>query len=39
MNKKHVIIALAIGLVIGAAYGRRIPGVSTVAGKLPGASV
>lgn len=39
MNKKHVILAVLAGLVLGAAYGRRIPGVSTVASKLPGASV
>lgn len=42
MNKKQVIIAAAIGALIGAAYYtkiRAIPVVGTVATKLPGADV
>lgn len=39
MNKSHyILIAVALAsLVVGAAYGDRIPVVKTVAPKLPGA--
>lgn len=37
MNKKHVVIALLIGVIVGAAYGSKIPFVPTIASKLPGA--
>ncbi|HTJ79868.1 MAG TPA: hypothetical protein VL357_12805 [Rariglobus sp.] len=40
MNKKHILIAAAIGLLLGAAYASKVkslPVVGTVASKLPGA--
>jgi hypothetical protein len=39
MNKKYLIFAGAVfaALVIGSAYGNKIPLVSTVASKLPSA--
>ena len=39
MNKKHIALALLLGVVIGTAWGKRIPVLSTAAAKLPGASV
>lgn len=37
MNKKHVILALLAGLILGTAYGQKIPVLPTIASKLPGA--
>lgn len=39
MNKKHCILFLILGVVIGTAYGSKIPVLGTAAKKLPGASV
>lgn len=39
MNKKHIVLALLLGVVIGTAYGSKIPVLGTAAKKLPGASV
>lgn len=39
MNKKHVILAALAGVVIGLAYGKRLPVLPQIAAKLPGASV
>lgn len=39
MNKKHIVIALLIGVVIGTAYGSKIPVLGNAAKKLPGASL
>lgn len=38
MNKKHIILAIVAGVVIGTAWGRSIP-VVKLAAKLPGASL
>ena len=39
MNKTKLIIGAAVLFILGAAYGRKVPVVSTVAAKLPGATV
>ena len=39
MNKKHVIVAALVGVVIGLAYGKRLPVLPQLAAKLPGAAV
>ena len=39
MNKKHVALALLAGVVIGLAYGKRLPVLPQLAAKLPGAAV
>jgi hypothetical protein len=36
---KNPLVLLALGVVIGTAYGSRIPVLSTVSKKLPGASL
>lgn len=35
----HPVTLLALGAILGAAYGKRVPGISTVARHLPGSSV
>lgn len=39
MNKKHVVIALLVGVIVGTAYGARIPVLGMIAKKLPNAAV
>jgi hypothetical protein len=39
MDKKKMIIGAIVVFILGAAYGSKIPGVSTVAKKLPGSTV
>jgi hypothetical protein len=38
VNKKHVIIAALVGVVIGIAYGAKLPLLPMLASKLPGAT-
>lgn len=35
---KNPFVLLGVGIVLGAAYGRRLPLVPTIASKLPGSS-
>jgi len=35
---KHPLVLVALGVIVGAAYGKQIPGLSTITSKLPGAS-
>lgn len=39
MNKKHVLLALVGGMILGLAYGKRLPVLPTIASKLPGATL
>jgi hypothetical protein len=38
VNKKHVIIALLVGVVAGIAYGSKLPLLPMIASKLPGSA-
>lgn len=35
----HPVALIAIGMILGAAYGKRVPVISTVASKLPNSAV
>lgn len=35
----HPVTLVALGMILGAAYGKRVPIVSTIASKLPNSAV
>lgn len=35
MNKKHIVIALAVGLLLGAVFNNRIRALPVIGGKIP----
>jgi len=38
MNKKHIAIAVVVGLVVGALWGAKIPGLKQLAAKVNGSA-